>query len=126
MIQIEEVTCYRTEDGKTFDSYEDARKYLVGKAVENIRAYDLIAFTDDGKRIFPIDIDERMDDVFYFTIRTEKALEFMKQIFDDYGYDYVLEKPGDYRYDKDFDIWRNKVDEYQELDEKWKILSEMT
>ncbi len=122
MIQIEEVTCYRTEDGKTFDSYEEAREHLVEKAVENIGAYDLLAFTEDGKRILPIGIDKRIDDIFYLSIRTGKALEFMKQVFEDYEYDYPLEKLGDYRYDKDFDDWRNKVDEYQDLDEKWKIL----
>ena len=125
MMQIEEVTCYRTEDGKTFDSYEEARKHLVEKAVENISTYDLAAFTGDGRRIFPIDIDERMDDIYYLSIRTVKALEFMRQVFEDYEYNYFLEKPGDYRYDMNFECWRNKVDEYQELDEKWKILREM-
>ena len=46
----------------------------------------------------------------------------MNQVFQDYEYDCSLEKPGDYRYDEDFDEWRNKVDEYQKLDEKWEIL----
>ena len=66
-----------------------------------------------------------MDDVFYFSVRTEKALEFMQQIFEDYDYDYPLKELGDYRYDKDFDEWRNKADEYQELDKKWRILDLM-
>lgn len=126
MIQIEEVTCYRTEDGKTFDSYEKARKHLVEKAIENISAHDLVAFTEDGERILPIDIDERMDDIYYLSIRTVKALEFMRQVFEDHDYDYFLEKPGCYRYEKDFEDWRNKVDEYRKLDEKWEILREMT
>lgn len=126
MINIEEVTCYRTDDGEVFYTYEKARKYLVEKAVESIGTDDLLAFTEDGKRVPTIDIDDRMDDIYYLSIRTARALEFMRQVFEDYEYDYFLEKPGDYRYEKDFDDWRNKVDEYQELDEKWKVFSEMT
>lgn len=126
MMNVEEIACYRTEDGKTFDTYEEARKHLVEKAVESIGADDLIAFTEDWQQIFPADIDDRMDDVFYFSVRTEKALEFMQQIFEEYDYDYFPKKPGDYRYDTDFDEWKNKADEYRELDEKWKAFSEMT
>lgn len=125
MMKIDEVTCYRTDDGKTFDSYEEARKYVFVKAVEGISIYDLLAFTDDGRRILLNDINERMDDIFYLSIRTKKALEFMKQVFQDYGYNSLLEKPGDYRYDEDLEEWRNKADEYRELDEKWKVLSDM-
>lgn len=124
--RIEEIACYRTEDGKIFNSYEDARKHIVEEEVEDISAYDLQAFTDDGKQVFPVDIDSQMDAVYYFSIRTEKALEFMKQIFQDYGYNYSLEKLGDYRYDEDFEEWRNKENDYRELNEKWKILNEMT
>lgn len=126
MINIEEVACYRTDDGEIFDTYEEARKHLVERAVEGISAYDLAAFTEDGKRILPIDIDDRMDDIYYFSIRSQKALNFMRQVFEDYEYDYSLEKLGDYRYDKDFDEWRNRVDEYRELGEKWETLGEMT
>lgn len=124
--RIEEVAYYRTDDGEVFNSYEKARKHVVEKAVEDIAAHDLLAFTEDWQQVFPADIDDKMDDVFYFSVRTEKALEFMQQVFEDYGYDYPLEKPGDYRYDKDFDEWRNKVDEYRELDEKWETFNEMT
>ena len=50
----------------------------------------------------------------------------MKQIFQDNCYTYSLEKLGDYRYDEDFEEWRNKENDYRELNEKWKILNEMT
>lgn len=123
--RIEEIVYYRTDDGETFNTYEKARKHVVKKAVEDIVAHDLLAFTEDWQQVFPADIDERMDDVFYFSVRTEKALEFMQQVFEDYDYDYPLEELGDYRYDKDFDEWRNKANEYQELDEKWRILGLM-
>lgn len=126
MINIEEVAYYRTDDGEIFDTYEEARKHLVEKAVESIGAHDLLALTEDGKKVPTIDIANQMDDIFYLSIRTKEALNFMRQVFEDYEYDYFLEKPGDYRYERDFDDWRNKVDEYQELDEKWKILGDMT
>jgi hypothetical protein len=67
-----------------------------------------------------------MDAVYYFSVRSERALEFMKQIFQDYCYAYSLEKLGDYRYDEDLEEWRNKENDYRELNEKWKILNDMT
>jgi hypothetical protein len=51
------VACYRTEDGKIFESYEEAREHIVEEAIVGISAYDLQAFTNDGKQVFPVDID---------------------------------------------------------------------
>lgn len=126
MMNIEEVTCYRTEDGKIFGSYGEARKHIIEEEVEGINAYDLQAFTKDGKQVFPVDIDRDIDDVSCFSIRTEKALSFMRQVFRDNCYPYFLEKLGDYRYDEDLEEWRNKVEDYRKLDKKWKILNDMT
>lgn len=123
MMNIEEITAYRTEDGEYFDSYEDAKRHAVKADVANIKNEELIALTLDGREVPVEEIFFKMEDIFYISIRSSNALEFMREVFASEGYDCFLESVGDYRYDIDLDKWRNKEKEVKELTENWWVLS---
>lgn len=119
MILYDEITMYKTTDGKIFEDEDEARVYALTKEAE--------AFGDDLKcynydmALIPLNqLALNADEIFYMNIKSEKAYEWISDFIADYC-GYVVDgltKAGIYVYDEDINIWIN-------LDEKIKDLQEL-
>ena len=119
MIGIEEISKFRTSDGKEFEDEDEAMTHEIELATKDIQPNDLIVKDRYGRKIELKDLWWRADAAHYVEVRTETALNF----FNEAAYNQCLLRLeqgfGIYRYDECSDCWVTPQEELQELWEQW-------
>lgn len=121
MFEIDPITMYRTADGHTFEEYDDAVDYEIRCAAKEIMDDDLIVKDKKGRQIKFYNIYANCDEIFFFTAKTEKALNFLRECLDAQGVvnEDFPEEVGTYRWDEDYECWTTVGEDLERFVEKW-------
>ena len=123
MIEVIEITKYRTSDGIEFYEEEDALAHEAEFMIENISAEELIVKTRSGKQIELSDVYFSISSAYYVEVKTDAALKFFNDASEAEGLE-GLPHAGIFRYDEYTDKWISPQDDVSEIQERWRIFNE--
>ena len=122
MFEINEITCYKTQDGESFETYEEAEEHnkaLIEK--ENpLDELQIRVFNRDGELISSSAMYD-YNNVWFFLTKTKRGAEFLENYLYEQGCGDIVINPGIlYRYDEDSECWVSQDEELEELNSRWK------
>ena len=123
MIEVIEITKYRTSDGIEFEEEEEAMEHELQLALRTIEPHDLVAKKRSGTTLAIEDIWYSVGSVHYVNATSEAALKFFNDASEAEGLE-GLPHVGVFRYDEHFDKWVTPQDDAQEIQERWQIFDE--
>ena len=122
MFEIKEVTHYETEDGKSFETYEEAEehnKLLIEKEAP-FDELQLRIFNKDGEMLPSSSIYE-YDNVWFFMTKTNRGAKFLENYLKEQNGEEITIKPDVlYRYGEGAERWISQEEELEELNSHWK------
>lgn len=108
MILYDEITAYKTADGKIFEDEDEAREYAVTKEAETLG--DDLKCYDYKMELIPFNrLVTNSSGIYYMNIKTDKAYEWISSFLEDYC-GYVVDgltTAGMYYYDDTYNEWIN-------------------
>lgn len=124
MLNIEEISIYRTSDGMEFEDNDEAMAHEIKLATKNIQPNDLIVKDRFGRNIELEDLWWRINTAFYAEVHSEAALEFFNEASRAEGTLPLEQGIGIYRYDEYSDLWVTPQEDTQRLWEQWSTYNE--
>lgn len=114
---------YKAKDGTIFDSKRECENYE--NILECKRLADSLFWWNDKRESIPVSIDA--DSLYYFYIKSEDALEFMEEVFSDYGWSAYddLEVGGMYYWNGEAESFYNTAEQIDRLNDEIKELREI-
>ena len=122
MFEINEITYYKTQDGESFETYEEAEEHnkaLIEK--ENpLDELQIRVFNRDGELISSLAMYD-YNNVWFLLTKTKRGAEFLENYLYEQGCgDIVIKSDTLYRYDEDGEYWVSQDEELEELNSRWK------
>ena len=125
MFEIDEITYYKTQDGKSFDTYEEAEEHnktLINKAVpvDEISMFDIY-----GKPV-PVEHMLNYDFVYYVCAYTDNGARFLEHFINEHmslEEDIKIEPKELYRYDEGEECWMSLSEEIERFNANWKDIT---
>lgn len=122
MFEINEITYYKTQDGESFETYEEAEehnKVLIEKE-NSLDELQIRVFNRDGELI-PLSEIYDYNNVWFLLTKTKCGAEFLENYLYEEGCGDVAIKPDIlYRYNEDGECWVSQDEELEELNSRWK------
>lgn len=121
MFEIKEVTHYETEDGKSFETYEEAEEHnkaLIAKETP----FDEFSMYDEYGVPVPIERINDYDDVWYFYAKTDNGARYLERFISEYT---PLKEGNEikpktlYRYDDVEEHWISQEEDLDRLNSCW-------
>lgn len=106
-----------------FEEYYEALKHSNTLRGSTLTENDILAKNHLGNVIPTKEIYDEMENIYYFNIYTSKGLEFVQEAFKSERCDYFPLELGEYRYDADYEEWKSKKEEFEELNGIWNFYS---
>ena len=107
MFEIKEVTHYETEDGKSFETYEEAEEH--NKAlIANETPFDEFSMYDKYGAPVPVDRMNEYDYVWFVYAKTGNGAKYLERFISEHTSleeDIEIEPKTLYRYDDDEECW---------------------
>ena len=125
MFEINEITYYKTQDGESFETYEEAEEHnkaLIEK--ENpLDELQIRVFNRDGELIPSSSIYD-YDNVWFFVTKTNRGAKFLENYLNEQDCGDITVKPDIlYRYDEDKENWVSLSEEIKEFNAHWKNIT---
>lgn len=107
---------YKAKDGKFFDSKRECENYE--NALECERLKDSLFWWNSKRE--PVLVSVNADPLYYFYIKSEEALEFMEEVFRDYGWSAYdeLEVGGMYYWNGEAESFYNTAEQIDRLNDE--------
>ena len=122
MFEINEITYYKTQDGESFETYEEAEEHnkaLIEKE-NSLDELQIRVFNRDGELI-PSSAIYDYDNIWFLLTKTKRGAEFLENYLYEEGCgDVAIEPDILYRYDEDNECWVSQEEDLEELDSRWK------
>lgn len=121
MLGIEEVTNYRTSDGRIFDDEAEATIHEIDLVLADFEGKDDLILRDDmGESVSLHRGIQAFDQVFFVKCKTHEAVELVHLMAKQACLASIPDRPGTYRWDNDREKWFELNEEFEELTEKWR------
>lgn len=124
MFKINEITYYKTQDGESFETYEEAEEHnkaLIEKE-NSLDELQIRVFNRDGE-LTPSSAIYDYNNVWFLLTKTKCGAEFLENYLYEQGCGDVAIKPDIlYRYDEDGECWVSQDEELEEFNARWKNL----
>ena len=122
MFEINEIVCYKTQDGEVFKTYEEAEehnKLLIEKETP-FDELQLRIFNKDGE-LLPSSSIYEYDNVWFFMTKTNRGAKFLENYLKEQnGEEITIEPDVLYRYGEGAERWISQEKDLEELDSRWK------
>ena len=122
MFEINEIVCYKTQDGEVFKTYEKAEehnKLLIEKETP-FDELQLRIFNKDGE-LLPSSSIYEYDNVWFFMTKTNRGAKFLENYLKEQNDVEITIKPDVlYRYSEEAEGWVSQEEELEELNSHWK------
>ena len=121
MFEIKEITRYETEDGKSFETYEEAEEYnkvLIEKEVP----FDEFSMYDKYGVPVPVDRMNDYDYVWFVYAKTDNGARFLERFINGHTSpeeDIEIEPKILYRYDYDEERWISQEEDLNRFNSYW-------
>lgn len=123
MIEVIEITKYRTSDGIEFEEEEEAMEHELQLSLKTIEPNDLVVKKRSGAILNIEDIWYSVSSVYYVKVTSEAALKFFNDASEAEGLE-GLPHMGIFRYEEYSDKWVTPQDDIQEIQKRWEIFDE--
>ena len=123
MIEVIEITKYRTSDGIEFEEEEEAMEHELLLALRTFESHDLVVKNRLGTTLAIEDIWYSVSSAYYVMVKSEAALKFFNDASEAESLD-GLPHLGVFRYDEATDKWVTPQDDAQEIWERWQVFDE--
>jgi hypothetical protein len=120
MIEIIEITKYRTSDGIEFEEESEAMDHELRLALKEIDPLDLVVKNRFGVTLSAENIWYTVSSAYYVKVASEAALRFFNDASEAEGLE-GLPHMGIFRYDDRSDKWVTPQDDAQEMWERWQV-----
>ena len=124
MLDIEEITYYRTRDDEAFETYAEAVEHYMHLMEKEIPTNEIRVFNHDGIRLHAKAVFE-YNDIGFFYADTDNGAKFLEIVIGEhisYGEDFKVKPKELYRYDEDKECWFSQSEELDRLNDNWKGL----
>lgn len=121
MFEIKETTRYETEDGKSFETYEEAEEHnkaLIAKETP----FDEFSMYDKYGVPVPVERINDYDYVWFVYAKTDNGARFLERFIDEHTslVGYIVVKPKTlYRYDDAEERWISQEEDLDRLNSCW-------
>ena len=120
MFEIKEVTHYETEDGKSFETYEEAEEHnktLIAKETP----FDEFSMYNSYGETVPVERMNDYDYVWYIYAKTDNGARFLERFIGEHTSPEDIEiKPKTlYRYDDVEERWTSQKEDLERLNSCW-------
>ena len=120
MIEVIEITKYRTSDGIEFEEESEAMKHELQLAMREFESHDLVVKNRFGVTLATENIWYSISSAYYVKVTSEAALKFFNDASEAEGLE-GLPHMGVFRYDECSDKWLTPQDDVREIWERWQI-----
>ena len=122
MFEIKEVTHYETEDGKSFETYEEAEEH--NKAlIANETPFDEFSMYDKYGVPVPVDRMNDYDYVWFVYAKTGNGAKYLERFINEHHTsleeDIEIEPKTLYRYDYDEERWISQEEDLNRFNSYW-------
>ena len=122
MFEIKEVTHYETEDGKSFETYEEAEEH--NKAlIANETPFDEFSMYDKYGVPVPVDRMNDYDYVWFVYAKTGNGAKYLERFIGEHTSsleeDIEIEPKTLYRYDSDEERWISQEEDLNRFNSYW-------
>ena len=122
MFEIKEVTHYETEDGKSFETYEEAEEH--NKAlIANETPFDEFSMYDKYGVPAPVDRMNDYDYVWFVYAKTGNGAKYLERFISEHisslEEDIEIEPKTLYRYDYDEERWISQEEDLNRFNSYW-------
>lgn len=121
MFEINEITYYKTQDGKSFETYEEAEEHNMLLMKKEIPFNEIRVFNKDGEWI-PAESMLDYDKVWFFYADTDNGARFLEHFISEHislEEDIEIEPKELYRYDEVEECWISQKEELSQLNCNW-------
>lgn len=122
MFEIDKITYYKTQDGESFETYEEAEEHNK-TLIEKETPFDelqLRIFNKDGE-LLPSSSIYEYDNVWFFMTKTNRGAKFLENYLKEQnGEEITIEPDVLYRYSEETEGWVSQEEELEELNFHWK------
>ena len=118
MFEIKEVTHYETEDGKYFETYEEAEEHNKALIEKEVPFDELSMYNVYGEPV----LVERMNDydyVWYIYAKTDNGARFLERFISEHSPDIEIEPKTLYRYNDCEEHWISQEEDLERLNSCW-------
>ena len=121
MFEIKEVTHYETEDGKSFETYEEAEEHnktLIAKETP----FDEFSMYDDNGVPVPVERIDDYDYVWYIYAKTDNGARYLERFLSGHTFleeDIEIKPKTLYRYDDVEEHWISQEEDLDRLNSCW-------
>lgn len=122
MFEIKEITRYETEDGKSFETYEEAEEHNKLLIEKEIPFNEIRVFNRDGEWI-SVESMFDYDNIWFFSADTDNGARFLEHFINEYlplGENIKIEPKELYMYDEDEDCWVSQSEALDRFNARWK------
>lgn len=117
MFEIKEITRYETEDGKSFETYEEAEEYnktLIAKETP----FDEFSMYDKYGVPVPVDRMNDYDYVWFVYAKTDNGARYLERFISEYT-PIEIEPKTLYRYDDVEERWISQEEDLERFNSCW-------
>lgn len=119
MFEIKEITRYETEDGKSFETYEEAEEYnkaLIAKETP----FDEFSMYDNYGMPVPVERVNDYDDICFIYAKTDNGARYLERFISEYSsLEKEIEPKTLYRYDDVEERWISQEEDLDRLNSCW-------
>ena len=121
MFEINEITYYKTQDGESFETYEEAEEHnkaLIAKETP----FDEFSMYDKYGVPVPVERIDDYDYVWYVYAKTNNGARFLERFISERSSleeDIEIEPKTFYRYDDNEECWVSQKEELSQLNCNW-------
>lgn len=122
MFEIKEISRYETEDGKSFETYEEAEEHNKTLIAEKT-PFDEFSMYDKYGVPVPANRMNDYDYVWFVYAKTDNGAKYLERFINEYtsleGKDIEIEPKILYRYDYDEERWISQEEDLDRLNSCW-------
>lgn len=121
MFEIKEITRYETEDGKSFETYEEAEKHNKTLIEKEVPFDEFSMYNVYGEPV-PVERMNDYDYVWYIYAKTDNGARFLERFIGEHSSleEFIHVKPKTlYRYDGDYGCWVSQEEDLNRFNSYW-------
>ena len=121
MFEIKEVTHYETEDGKSFETYEEAEEHNKALIAKETPFDEFSMYDEDGVPV-PVEHIDDYDYVWYIYAKTDNGARFLERFINRHTFlkeDIEIEPKTLYRYSDVEERWISQEEDLERFNSYW-------
>ena len=121
MFEIDEITYYKTQDGKSFETYEEAEEHNKALIEKEVPFDEFSMYDEDGIPV-PVECMNDYDHVWFIYAKTDNGAKYLERFISEYislEKDIEIKPKTLYRYDDVEEHWISQEEDLDRFNSYW-------